>query len=95
MVEDLADVLDPPRSRTIGFYVVLCFIVGPFWCTIPVAWIFCLWSFYSGNVWDYNLRWRLALTIALFEVFKLATSNTPSFLMCVIARRHSQFTMYT
>ncbi|KXN89654.1 hypothetical protein AN958_05521 [Leucoagaricus sp. SymC.cos] len=71
-MDDVADVSELPaltRRRELSFYVVLLFLVIPFWSAIPLAWAFVIYSLHTGKIWSYAIKGQLAFVLALAEVF--------------------------
>ncbi|KAF9446937.1 hypothetical protein P691DRAFT_761187 [Macrolepiota fuliginosa MF-IS2] len=68
-VVDIAELPAPARRRALSFYVVLLFLVFPFWSAIPLAWTFVTYSLHTGKIWSYAMRGQVCFAIALVEVF--------------------------
>lgn len=67
-VVDIAESPVPTRRRTLSFYLVLLFLVLPFWSVIPLAWVFVVYSLRTGRIWTYAIKGQISFAIALAEV---------------------------
>jgi hypothetical protein len=67
-IVDIAELPAPTRRRTLSFYVVLLFLVLPFWLAIPLAWVFVTYSLHTGKIWTYGVKDLVLFVFALAEV---------------------------
>ncbi|KAH7921825.1 hypothetical protein BV22DRAFT_1197913 [Leucogyrophana mollusca] len=68
-ITDISNIPYPERRRTVSFYVVLFFLVGPLWSVIPLSWLFVTYTLHAGLLWGYTWRGRVVFVAALCEVF--------------------------
>ncbi|KAF8165274.1 hypothetical protein B0H34DRAFT_649014 [Crassisporium funariophilum] len=66
---DISEHRIPPRSRTWSFYLVFILAVVPLWSSVPLAWVFTVYSLYSGAFWTYAAAGRACFFVASCEVF--------------------------
>ena len=55
-------------SRSVSFYLVLIFVVGPVYAAVPFAWAFVLHALWTSAVYSYTLPGKAAFLWAVFEV---------------------------
>jgi hypothetical protein len=67
-VVDISELPAPTRRRAPSFYVVLFFLVVPFWAAIPLAWTFVIYSLHTGRLWTYATKGQTIFVLALAEV---------------------------
>ncbi|KII95108.1 hypothetical protein PLICRDRAFT_120922 [Plicaturopsis crispa FD-325 SS-3] len=69
MAHDPSETVDPPRKRAGSFFLVLLFIIAPFWLVVPLAWTFVIYALRTGKIWSFYWPGRLLFGAALCEVF--------------------------
>lgn len=57
-----------PTSRSVSFYAVLVFGVGPYYAAAPFAWAFTLYALWTGAVWSYTTPRKAVFLWSLLEV---------------------------
>lgn len=73
--QDLAEMLHPPRRKTLSFYLVLLIAVLPIWSIVPAAWAFVVYSLHSGLLWTFAWPGKVLLALALCEVSAMTSSH--------------------
>lgn len=73
MAQDVAELPDPPRRRSLSFYFVLLFLVLPVWSIVPAAWAFVAYSvMLGGNLERFSwLGWACFIAAFCEVVFSI------------------------
>ncbi|KAJ7781160.1 hypothetical protein B0H16DRAFT_1497273 [Mycena metata] len=64
---DISEALDAPRHRDLSFYLVALFLVAPLRAVAPLSWTFVVYSLFTGSIWTFAWKGRLAFLFAVCE----------------------------